>query len=409
MMAGVLRQSRVNVPNENGKTLKSGVSTRAGTNVRRPVLKNITNVDREVSTQASKKNDGAIKIYEDKKVLTKTKSSTSNLHKKAETAKIVKQTSVKEKNEKNVERAFSLEEEIIISDDDEIMDLAADLQDIDVEDIDEEDELNPLLCAEYVKDIYKYMKKREKLLQVDPYFSNQSEINEKMRSILVDWLIQVQSRFNLLQETLYLTIYLIDRFLSQYDCAKSELQLVGVTAMLVASKYEEMYAPEIGDFVYITDNAYSKTKIRAMEQKMLKGLDFDISNPLCLHFLRRNSKAGSVDAQKHTLAKYFMEIILVDCELALMLPSEVAASALYLSLLLIDGSPWTSILEHYSGYSEDYLLPTVSKMASFVLKSDASKYQAVKTKYAASKFMRISRLPELKGNAIKKVANLCNS
>ena len=66
--------------------------------------------------------------------------------------------------------------------------------------------------------------------------------------------------------------------------------------MLVASKYEEMYAPEIGDFVYITDNAYSKTKIRAMEQKMLKGLDFDISNPLCLHFLRRNSKAGSVSA-----------------------------------------------------------------------------------------------------------------
>ena len=54
-----------------------------------------------------------------------------------------------------------MEEEIIISDDDEIMDLAADLQDIDVEDIDEEDELNPLLCAEYVKDIYKYMKKRE--------------------------------------------------------------------------------------------------------------------------------------------------------------------------------------------------------------------------------------------------------
>ena len=55
-----------------------------------------------------------------------------------------------------------------------------------------------------------------------------------------------------------------------------------------------MYAPEIGDFVYITDNAYSKTKIRSMEQKMLKACDFDFSNPLCLHFLRRNSKAGSV-------------------------------------------------------------------------------------------------------------------
>lgn len=76
--------------------------------------------------------------------------------------------------------------------------------------------------------------------------------------------------------------------------SRSELQLVGVTAMLIASKYEEMYAPEIGDFVYITDNAYSKQKIRSMEQKMLKACDFDFSNPLCLHFLRRNSKAGSV-------------------------------------------------------------------------------------------------------------------
>ena len=78
------------------------------------------------------------------------------------------------------------------------------------------------------------------------------------------------------------------------DVNRSDLQLIGVTSMLIAAKYEEMYAPEIGDFVYITDNAYSKIKIRAMEQKILKACEFDFSNPLCLHFLRRNSKAGAV-------------------------------------------------------------------------------------------------------------------
>ena len=64
--------------------------------------------------------------------------------------------------------------------------------------------------------------------------------------------------------------------------------------MLIASKYEEMYAPEIADFVYITDNAYSKADIRRMECLILKTLDFNLGRPLPLHFLRRNSKAGEV-------------------------------------------------------------------------------------------------------------------
>lgn len=80
-----------------------------------------------------------------------------------------------------------------------------------------------------------------------------------------------------------------------YDCSKADLQLVGVSAMLLASKYEEMYAPEIGDFVYITDNTYSKAEIRKMEAKIFKTLNFSVGKPLCLHFLRRNSKAGEVE------------------------------------------------------------------------------------------------------------------
>lgn len=75
---------------------------------------------------------------------------------------------------------------------------------------------------------------------------------------------------------------------------KSKLQLVGVTAMLIASKYEEMYAPEVGDFVFITDNTYSSEEIRTMERNMLRTLDYSLGNPLCLHFLRRYSRAGEV-------------------------------------------------------------------------------------------------------------------
>lgn len=90
------------------------------------------------------------------------------------------------------------------------------------------------------------------------YMTTQEDINEKMRSVLVDWLIEVHLKFKLLPETLYLTINLIDRYLSRVKVTRKRLQLVGVTSMLIASKYEEIYPPEIKDFVFVTDQAYNR-------------------------------------------------------------------------------------------------------------------------------------------------------
>jgi len=275
----------------------------------------------------------------------------------------------------------------------------------EVKDIDEDDSENLTLCAEYVKDIYKYLTKNEKKLVPSDYLKRHNEITEKMRTILIDWLIQVHQKFNLLQETLYLTVYTIDRYLDKEQVKRSDLQLVGVTAMLLASKYEEMYAPEVADFVYITDNAYSKDKIKIMEQKMMKTLGYNFSNPLCLQFLRRNSKAGEVNAIKHTLAKFLMELSLISYKLSRKYPSEIAAAALYLSIKLVDSSVWTPTLEHYSGYSEDEILPIVGELASLAMSMEASKFEAVKIKYAASKLLKVSRMPELKGQTIRHYAS----
>ena len=82
-----------------------------------------------------------------------------------------------------------------------------------------------------------------------------------MRSILIDWLIEVHLKFKLLTETLFVTVAIIDRFLERQNVTKAKLQLVGVTALLIASKYEEIYPPEMKDFVFITDKAYTKQDV----------------------------------------------------------------------------------------------------------------------------------------------------
>lgn len=94
--------------------------------------------------------------------------------------------------------------------------------------------------------------------------TNQSDINEKMRAILIDWLIEVHYKFELMDETLFLTVNIIDRFLAQQTVIRKRLQLVGVTAMLLACKYEEVSVPVVDDLILISDRAYTRKEILDM-------------------------------------------------------------------------------------------------------------------------------------------------
>ena len=105
---------------------------------------------------------------------------------------------------------------------------------------------------------------------------NQKDINENVRAILVDWIISVHAKFKLLPETLYLTINLIDRYFARFVVMKADVQLVGVASLLIATKYEEIYPPTVKDFIYLTDNTYTRQQIIAMEQSILFHLEFEI-------------------------------------------------------------------------------------------------------------------------------------
>lgn len=132
-----------------------------------------------------------------------------------------------------------------------------------MDNIDERDADDPLCVTAYVEDMYSYFRENEGGTSVRPlYMESQKHINERMRAILVDWLVEVHLKFKLVPETLYLTINLIDRYLERAEVARSKLQLVGVTCLLLGSKYEEIYPPELRDLVYICDRAYARQDVR---------------------------------------------------------------------------------------------------------------------------------------------------
>ncbi len=111
-----------------------------------------------------------------------------------------------------------------------------------------------------------------------------------MRAILIDWIVDVHLKFKLLPETLFITVSIIDRFLEKVRISKCRLQLVGVASLFIASKYEEIYPPELKDYVYITDRAYSKQDLVDMEFHILNTLSFEITIPTPLRFLERFNK-----------------------------------------------------------------------------------------------------------------------
>ncbi|VTJ66616.1 Hypothetical predicted protein, partial [Marmota monax] len=222
-----------------------------------------------------------------------------------------------------------------------------------IEDIDNDWE-NPQLCSDYVKDIYQYLRQPEVLQSINPHFLDGRDINGRMCAILMDWRVQVHSKFRLLQETLYMCIAVMDRFLQVQPVSRKKLHLVGITALLLASK--------------------------------------------------RASKAGEVDVEQHTLAKYLMELTLIDYDMVHYHPSKVAAAASCLSQKVLGQGKWNLKHQYYTGYTENEVLEVMQHMAKNVVKvnENLTKFITIKNKYASSKLLKISTIPQLNSKTIKR-------
>lgn len=263
-----------------------------------------------------------------------------------------------------------------------------------VEDIDADDYVEPMFCAEYADDIYSHMIAKEAEDPIDPeYMSRQPHINARMRAILVDWMLEVSYKFKLVAETYFLAISIVDRYLQRKEVARADLQLVGVAAILVASKVEEVYSIEIGDLVYISDNTYTKQQIILAERDVLCTIAWNVTVPYPIQFLRRCSKALANDGVTHTVGKYLVELATVDYGMLKYRPSLVAAAAAYLARRMTGKrDAWTTTAAFYTGYTEEQILQAARDLNNVVMTPNP-KLKAVRTKFASSKFAKVSELP----------------
>ncbi|KAK3001795.1 hypothetical protein RJ639_021327, partial [Escallonia herrerae] len=237
---------------------------------------------------------------------------------------------------------------------------------VQIMDIDAQDAKNELAVVEYVEDIYKFYKLAEHENRAHDYMDSQPELNNSMRSILVDWLTEVHNKFELMPETLYLTVNILDRYLSTKRVLRKELQLVGIGAMLMASKYEEIWAPEVNDFVQISDSAYTHEQVLSMEKRILGALEWNLTVPTPYVFLIRFIKASLFEQKMENMVYFLAELGMMNYVSVLYCPSMVAASAVYAARCTLNKSPvWNDTLKWHTGFSETQLMDCAKLLIGF--------------------------------------------
>lgn len=168
-----------------------------------------------------------------------------------------------------------------------------------------------------LNEVYLKLTSQEKQIKIKPlynYMNFQTEINEKMRLILIDWIISIHNYFKFIDRTLYQTIWIIDTFLSSNNIKKSQLQLVGVASLLISCKFNEINCPKLDIFIAISDNAFNLQELLLMETKILKSINYNLLIPTLDQFYDVLSKNFNFNKEEYFIGKFFLEYSLLNYE-----------------------------------------------------------------------------------------------
>jgi len=253
---------------------------------------------------------------------------------------------------------------------------------------------DPQEVTEYVQDVYNRLHEDQKYFCARPdYMDRQTDINAKMRAILIDWLVEVHMKYKMRLETLALAVSISDRFLEREQVKRKKLQLVGVTAMMVAAKFEEIYPPEVSEFVYITDKAYTKDEVHNMELRILNVLEFRINGPTVVHFFERYQRLLNCNEPQYHLIQYVLELALLDIKMLQYAPSLIAASACLLSNKLLKLKPsWPTIMVKHTKLHEPAMRECLTDLATLLANSGTNQLKGVYKKFSLTKFHNVAQM-----------------
>lgn len=256
---------------------------------------------------------------------------------------------------------------------------------------------DPQTLCYYAREIFDFLYAGEmKHVAGYGYMKRQTDISEKMRAILVDWLVDVHLKFKLLPETLFLTVNLIDRVLERKAVVRAKLQLVGVAALLVACKYEEIYAPEVRDLVHITDNAFSREEVLDMESQVLETLEFNLTTASPYRFLQRFCTLAEANSRIETLGQYLLELSLVEYKMLKYRGSLVAAAALYLaSKLERRECQWNAVLVEQTHYMESEVKTCARDLCVLMQGAEKASLTAVRKKFSLPRYLEVAMISPL--------------
>ena len=261
---------------------------------------------------------------------------------------------------------------------------------------------NIQIPKEYINIIYyNLLKEEEKGINPMPdytYMQRQNEINDKMRSILVDWLIDVHFKFGFTDETLFMTISIIDRYLSICQISRTNFQLLGITALMIACKHEEIDLPKIDDFIYITDNAYVKKEVIKMEEDVLYKLNFEFLYPSPIKFFEYLSLNFNFTKKHHMMGKYLMESFLLDVKNVKYKPSIISCACTYIVMKFFKMSNYHEsyskkfyiLDEAVERYSEHNIKECAKDICLLVDNINKTNYQACLKKYSKPEQEKVS-------------------